>query len=214
MFQTAANGTGDPTLFYSDPARRLVPSSVTPDGRALLVTGLSVSESRGGFDLGSLPLEGEPQWQTLEQRFNEIYPEVSPGGQWLAYVSNETGRFGIIVQSYPNLDARKLLIPGYANEFAWSRHGSELFYREEREEGERLMMAVPIDPDPASPEPVGEPEKLFEDTYLNSEVGRHFDIAPNGKFLMLKGSDGMVAPRHISVGLNWAEVLKERVPVN
>ena len=45
-----------------------------------------------------------------------------------------------------------------------------------------------------------------------------FDIAPDGqRFLMLKESLGTTASpeqRHITVVLNWAQALTERVPVN
>ena len=64
------------------------------------------------------------------------------------------------------------------------------------------------------PDLCGVPRALFRDTYFIQDIGRHFDIAPDGRFLMLKGGVDTAAPRYISVVRNWGEVLKERVPVN
>ncbi|MGH9389309.1 MAG: TolB family protein, partial [Vicinamibacteria bacterium] len=61
--------------------------------------------------------------------FTEGYPEFSPDGRWLAYMSHESGRFEVYVRSYPG--------PGGVSQVsseggifpAWSRTRRELFYR-------------------------------------------------------------------------------------
>ena len=113
------------------------------------------------------------------------------------------------------------IAPGSLNDFVWSRDGKELFYRERRDQGgifsgqgEVFMMAVSIDPDPASSSPVGVPRPLFKDTRFIQDIGRHFDIATDGRFLMLKGGIDSAEPQYISVVRNWSEALKERAPVN
>ena len=73
-------------------------------------------------------------------------------------------------------------------------------------------MGVPIDPEAAAPD-AGRPERLFEDTYFSTAIGPHFDIARDGRFLMMK--DASLEPsREIIVHRDWVEELKERVPVN
>ena len=221
IFSRAASIAGSYTPFYADPDRSLSPFSFSRDGRTLLVTGLHLTDEIG-FDIGSVPVEGERRWTTLRRPYNEFYPDVSPGGQWLAYISNDSGQRGVYLEPFPNVDGRRWRIePGLLNDFVWSRDGTQLFYRERRDQGavfldqgEVFMMAVSIDPDPASLLPVGAPRELFEDTHFIQDIGRHFDIAPDGRFLMLTDGIDSAAPRYISVVRNWGEALKERVPVN
>ena len=213
IFRTPASGVGQPTNFHSDPERRLFPSSFSLDGRTLLATGWHITDNTL-FDIGSVPLDGERQWRTLRQPLNEFYPQASPGGQWVAYVSNEYGGFGIVLQAFPDLESggKWPVGSGHRDDFVWSRDGSRIFYRERRQ-GQWFMMEVSINPDPASPAPVGEPEELFVDPYFTDDIGRHFDIGPDGRFLMLKRGDDAVTPQHMWVVRNWGEELKERVPV-
>ena len=54
------------------------------------------------YDLWLVPLEGDRTPRPyLQTRFNEFTGRVSPDSQWLAYVSNETGRSEVYVQSFP-----------------------------------------------------------------------------------------------------------------
>ena len=71
----------------------------------------------------------------------------------------------------------------------------------------------------------GHPEVLFEGSYfspaalelniLSAPSGRNYDVAPDGRFLMIK--DGTAtntpsAPGQINVVLNWVEELTRLVP--
>ena len=54
------------------------------------------------------------------------------------------------------------------------------------------------------------PEMLFQKSFAGSIVGRNYDVGPDRRFIMIK--TGAPPPPHISVLLNWQELL-ERVPV-
>ena len=41
----------------------------------------------------------------MKTPFTEDNGEISPDGHWLAYQSNESGRFEISVRPFPNVDA-------------------------------------------------------------------------------------------------------------
>jgi Tol biopolymer transport system component len=61
--------------------------------------------------------------------YTEYSPTLSPDGKWLAYVSNETGRFEVFVVPFPDPGAGKRQIStrgGIAPR--WSRRGGEIFY--------------------------------------------------------------------------------------
>jgi hypothetical protein len=67
----------------------------------------------------------------------------------------------------------------------------------------------------ATPAEWGAPERLFEGTYFFIEGPEMFDVAADGRFLLLKvGEDGAKAtPDSIVVVQNWTEELERRVPV-
>ena len=77
------------------------------------------------------------------------------------------------------------------------------------------MMAVSYRTDPTfAPD---EPKALFSTApyYFDPPYGRPFDVAPDGRFLMIKigGPEGVESRPSIEVVLNWVEELKARVPV-
>lgn len=67
-----------------------VPSSVSPDGRTLV---LVENYPETSADVGILSMDDEPtvEW-LLQEEFIESHPEVSPDGRWLAYVSVESSQ--------------------------------------------------------------------------------------------------------------------------
>jgi hypothetical protein len=101
----------------------------------------------------------------------------------------------------------------------WSRNGRELFYLQ----GTKVI-ALTVKP---SGEFAFEPPVvLFDGPYLHSpetgssqvEFSRSFDVAPDGRFLMLLGAGETAAPQpHEPTGIvvvqNWSEELKRLVPV-
>ena len=88
----------------------------------------------------------------------------------------------------------------------WSRDGRELFFRT----GRRIF-AVPVDTTRGFT--VGKPVMLFERPYLvDLLTGFDYDVAPDGRFLMIKPSEDEQAPARLNVVLNWVKKLKRRVP--
>jgi hypothetical protein len=90
----------------------------------------------------------------------------------------------------------------------WSRDGRELVYRS----GTR-MVAVPVDTTRGFS--AGKPRVLFEGRYVAGGLdvmGLDYDLAPDGRFLIVKPGAEEQAPRGLHVVLNWVDELKRRVP--
>ena len=167
-------------------------------------------------------MEGERSWTPLlATDASEIDPVISPDGQWIAYASDETGRFEVYVQRFPELGLRQQISTDGGLRPAWSPDGRALFYLGTRGGGGPDEMAV-VTIDPGPPLSVGTPEVLFD--YLpyyfdRRGPGRHYDVDPNGqRFLMLSnttsGDGGTVLTPQINVVLNWTQELLERVPID
>ena len=56
----------------------------------------------------------------------------------------------------------------------------------------------------------GKPVRLFEGRYVATFLD--YDVAPDGRFLMIKPSEDEQAPPRLNVVLNWTDELARRVP--
>ena len=133
--------------------------------------------------------------------------ELSPDGHWLAYQSNESGRFEIAVRPFPNAAAGHWTIStSGGTRPLWARSGTELFYLD----GAGAMMRVPVQMAPTFS--AGTPAKLFDTRYVTGQTGRSYDVSPDGqRFLMIKAAGAEQAPSMVVV-LNWLEELKAKLP--
>jgi serine/threonine-protein kinase len=147
--------------------------------------------------------------------FNEQNAELAPKGQWLAYESNESGRYEVYVRPFPNVEAGRWQISTSGGTTPlWSRSGDELFYL--AVDGSIQSVRV----DSSSSWRSSTPMKVLQGDYFlpgSSVPVRTFDIAPDGKrFLMIKAGSGDEAPARQSLIIveHWFEELKRLVPTN
>ncbi len=155
-------------------------------------------------DIWTLPDEGAPSPLVASSADNRA-PMFSPDGRWLAYVSNESGDDQVYVRPYPGPGAAMPISRDGGIGPNWSGDGRELYFRHEDQ-----LMVVPIGAD----EMFGAPRTLFSGPYATSPIGRgntNYDVAADGRFLMVRdlvGEDG-VSP--IYVVLNFTEELEAKV---
>jgi len=182
-------------------AAALYPTSVSPDGEFLAI--VDIRHATGG-DIVLVPLRGEGKRKVfLSTPAFEGGVQISPGGRFLAYASNESGRMEIYVQPYPDPGAKVQISTEGGNQPRWSRDGKELFYRN----GEK-MMAIDVSTD--SGFTAGTPKVLFERQYAygTGTTMANYDVTPDGHFVMVKND-----PARLNVVLNWFEELKRKVPI-
>jgi Tol biopolymer transport system component len=119
----------------------------------------------------------------VESTFSEHGGVFSPDGKWLAFVSNESGRFDVYVKPFPGPGPHRLVSTGGGNSPRWARSGRELFYR-----NGRTMMAVDLSFHPDFK--AGTPKALFEGDYQNMsrpDISGSFDVSEDGRrFLMVE----------------------------
>ena len=181
------------------------PGSWTPGGEDLVFVEFD-PETRG--DIWVLSEDGEAKpWIATE--FQEGYPQLSPDGRWLAYISNESGRYEVYVQPYPGSGEKITVSSDGGFEPTWSPDGRELFYRKGKH-----MMAVSIQTTPGFRS--SRPIELFEDPYLSgtaiAAIATTYDVAPDGEhFLMIEGGEEEGANKLYLI-LNWFEELKRLAP--
>ena len=203
IFRRAADGTSQPEQLLGTQVDNEA-LSISPDGKLLIY---SHSESGSSYDLRIMSLDDPSDARSLvETPFSEYYGSFSPDGNWIAFKSNETGTDQVYVQRFPD-GGRKLQVSlDGGSRPLWSRDGRELFFRD----GPR-MMAVEVSTGERFT--AGQPRELFSGSYMASSNRWDYDVAPDGRFIMIKTPDED-RPREISVVLNWFQELEELVPAD
>jgi serine/threonine protein kinase/Tol biopolymer transport system component len=200
LFWQLADGSGGRELLTKDASG---PSSWSPDGQLLARNLISAA----GWNISVFRLSDRKQDPFLETTFNKGAASFSSDGHWLAYTSDESGRYEIYVQPYPGPGGKWQISTEGGTEPVWSRKGRELFYRS----GDK-MIAVEITTQPSFS--AGKPKVLFAGHYQPSAIlNANYDVSSDGqRFLMLKPGGQDQAATQINVVLNWFEELKRRVP--
>jgi serine/threonine-protein kinase len=112
------------------------PEGGAPKPFAGLTEGLAVSDwnegeallSRGFFeDIWTLEDGGEPQ-PLLESDLREGFAVLSPDREWMAYVSDETGREAVMLRRYPSMEGPWPIGVSARLSPVWGAGGRSLFY--------------------------------------------------------------------------------------
>jgi Tol biopolymer transport system component len=98
LYQKTASGAGTEELLLATPQTK-DQSDLSPDGHFLLYRSLDPKTS---YDIWAVPLDGDRKpFPFVKTNFDERDGQFSPDGKWIAYQSNESGRFEIYVQPFP-----------------------------------------------------------------------------------------------------------------
>jgi dipeptidyl aminopeptidase/acylaminoacyl peptidase len=197
LFVKPASGTGEDELFIPMGTANGWATDWSRDGKWVLyqrpgdATGqdlwLAPQSPDGAREQKAVPY--------LASQFSEQNGVFSPDGQWVAYVSNESGRDEVYVQALPLTDEKDRISTGGGNDPAWRKDGAELFYLAP----DRNLMAVPVRATGTAFEP-GIPKALFP--IAGVSVRRTYVPTRDGRFLIAKPlDDDAAAP--ITVVLNW-----------
>jgi hypothetical protein len=195
-----ADGTGSIERLMHSSTVDYWPTDISPDDRHLLITHQTKEFE---MDILTMEVEGEETPRPfMATEHNETAARFSPNGRWVAYTSDEDGRFGVYVTGFPGAEGKWRVSRQGATEPVWSRDGTELFFLE----GRRLMVAAVTTEGTFLAAP---PEFLFEIPYQELKPNMHwagYDVFPGGKeFVTLQVENTTTSARVIT---NWFDVLK------
>jgi Tol biopolymer transport system component len=183
-----------------------VPAAWTPDGRSLVYV-------QGG-DIHVWSADADPPGRPLARTpFGERHADLSPDGRWLAYSSNETGRWEVYVAAFPGMDRKWPISTGGGVEPAWSRDGRTLSFLEPSEaRGVRVIQLDVRLGDAFSP---GVQRVLFDfPGYSGGIVSRVYDVsADGGRFLFVRETHPPVRVEldRVQIVLGWFDDLRAKL---
>jgi len=205
IFQKAVGGGQEEPAAEGmfSPAVATFPSDLSGDGRFLL----SVQLTPRGYDLGVLRFAGERKSSTfLGTLFNEVQPRFSPNTRWVAYASDESGRFEVYVRPFPAASGQTQISIAGGMQPEWRRDGKELFYIS----ADGKLTAVPVTTDGATFS-AGTSHALFdvEVPESNEPYPTDYAVTADGqRFLVNTVVDQPTHPA-LTVILNWTAGLKK-----
>ena len=178
------------------PATWGIVTSWAPNGRYIFYM---VQNNATRTDVYYVDLNGDRKLTPfLQSPANETAGELSPNGKWLAYISDESGRFEAYVTAFPGPGGKWQVSNGGGFNPSWSEDGKHLYYTS----GDKLM-SVPI-----------QNLETFEfgaAAALPLHVSEFAAVgppAPGERFPALKSvSGGQSHP--LEVVLNWTSTLKK-----
>jgi hypothetical protein len=149
----------------------------------------------------------------LESKFAFLYPEISPDGHSMAYVTSESGRNELYVQAYPGGGGKTRVSTAGGWEPIWLANNRELLYRTYTAKDERLFMSAAIRS--LSPLRIDPPQLVFakDARYDATTPLRSWDATSDGQRFVLarieESHDNAVTSLHVV--LNWTDQLRKRV---
>ena len=175
------------------------PLSLTPDGKAMLFH--DVTGPRASRSVSTSPIAGGPPTVLWTEENNIADARFSPDGKWIAYsVGSTPAEEQIWLRPYPIVPAAGWRVsPEGGRVPRWSSDSRTIFYRRGPD-----MMAAKMGEGPGGAP--GTPKQLFSGPYQPD-----FDIASDGRFLMIKEPASQRHENRIIVVLNWIQELKTLV---
>jgi serine/threonine protein kinase len=209
LYEKASTGAGEEKELWKEPGKILVPTSYSRDGRFLLY--YTVNPGGGAADLFVLPLEGDRKpISLLSTRAAEGELMFSPDMHWIAYVSDESGRFEIYVRPFvaspPSLgDGKWQISRDGGRSPRWRADGKEIVF--DAFPNGVPKMGVEVNGS-GSAFQAGVPQRLFQNPGGAPDLG--WDVAADAKrFLISLPPAQQSTQTPITVVLNWQAQLKK-----
>jgi len=198
-FSAQATAAGRQSLTSLAPAR--IPDGIavdgwTADGQWLVVRTF-------GRAVYGVPMVGQRVPRMLaDTPYVEDQTQVSPDGKWIAFNSDESGRWEVYVATFPGMtDKRQISIDG-GMQPRWKRDSKELYYLSLDGTMMAATMAASRQPEPGMPRP------LFQTRLSPSPNVPQYDVvADASRFLILEPAHSGGEP--VTFVLNWAVGVKQ-----
>ena len=206
FYRVSATGVGGAEILLGDSQQRElqqvspIQTDWSPNGAYLVYQAAS---PKHGFDLWALSLADRKAIPLKRTITNELHGAFSRDSRWIAYASDESGRYEVYVQAFPDAKERWTISADGGSQPRWTPNGRELLYL--RRDG--TLMSVPIRTAPSFEKDDAVP--LFK-TGLAGVNPYRMDFVPSadGKRILVSTPINEGDSPAITVVMNWPALLK------
>jgi Tol biopolymer transport system component len=195
IYWKSAGGASAEELLLEDAENKAV-EDWSPDGKLLLFN----TASR---EIDAVPVSGDRKpYPVLKASFAQDHGKLSPDGRWIAYVSTESGRREVFVQSFPPAGGKWQISNGGGTEPSWRGDGKEIYFLS----GSKFE-AVDVKATGSSFE-AGIPKDLFEVQLDNVNRRNRYLAAADGQRFLFVTTPKSLDTLPFMVVQNWQTALK------
>jgi Tol biopolymer transport system component len=202
-----ADGSGDAVLLYKSGNSKLV-TDISPDGNYLLYSEVNVTNGSSGWDIFALPMKGEKKRiDILSTKFSEQFGTFSPNMKWIAYQSDESGKFQIYIIPFNAISSTdkasgkwQVSVDGGTYP-KWMDNGKKIFFFTP----DNKIMAVDINESGNSLSP-GKPYEIFKPG--NNNISRIYAIDKTGTKIIATVPNGQIIQPPVTLVTNWQKELE------
>jgi Tol biopolymer transport system component len=198
LYLKPSSGSGDEQPVVTSPNNK-VPQDWSSDGRWLIYYEANPTTGR---NLLALDITGSDHATRVVAATpaEELIAQLSPDGRWVAYQTNESGRFEVVVQPFPDAGGKWQVSSAGGVSPRWRADGKELYFLSP----DATLMAAPVVAGITSFE-AGTPVALFPARVAEGGTlanGRpQYAVSRDGSFLINQPAEDSAAP--ITLILNW-----------
>ena len=197
--EATLDGQGDRLLWKSEDLK----APWSANGQFLLFHEI---HSGRKMDTWALPLrDGSQPIPLLQSRSNQLFAVLSPDGKWLAYASDESGKWEVYGASFtPGAasNSKWMVSDGGGSHPEWSRDGKQLYYLAP----DKRIMAVAVETARVRFSS-GAPRALFQSDIVNDFRAR-FAVTSDGQQFLIPSEAGQAGAAVAMVIVNWMPVNK------
>jgi eukaryotic-like serine/threonine-protein kinase len=201
----AGSGAGKEELLDYFPGAWHFISDWSHDGRYLVAT---VFDAKISPDIWLIPqFGGQKPFAYINSPYQESGARVSPDGRWIAYLSDETKRSEVYVQTFPEHGGKWQISTNGGDWPVWSKDGRELYFVG----ADHRLMAVEVR-SAGNNLQAGVPKLLFEfPTLKQFDLGASvpYDVSKDGRFLVSVPVDRNAPVVPVTLVTNWQSLLKK-----
>jgi hypothetical protein len=225
LYVKNASGTASEELLYESDGDK-VPTDWSRDGRYIVFNSID-PKRKTNRNIWVLPLFGDRKpFPYLQTEFTGVAATFSPDGHWIAWESDETGRYEVYLGPFPvggrpppggrtavrppgetgsgPQDGNWQVSQGGGIQPQWKREGSSLFYVAP----EGKLMEASVKEKGAAVE-IGVPHELLQmPLQFGGPLDSTYTVAPDGHRFLVNALVQGSAPEPLTLVTNWTAGLK------
>jgi Tol biopolymer transport system component len=199
MYITPSNGGPDDVLLERENLHFVILQDWSRNGRFILYFQL---DPKSGRDLWALDMmdKDRKSLAVANTLFEESLAQFSPDGNWVAYQTDQSGRFEIVVQAFPEAQGRSSVSTNGGIEPRWRSDGKELYFI--APDGKLMSASVSTAGTTFQSET---PVALFQTRIAGGAANLfrpQYAVSRDGRFLINQLAEESATP--ITLILNWA----------